>query len=441
MYYHLKYHIKLTVFIYIFLNICFSIPLTAGKKTDNSILLPRNLPWYENLFFKDASFNFETIRILGEAYTQGSDIGEVIATVRKIKNKDTQSWHYEWLKTADRIYDFAEKCKKNRDYISAKKAYFRASNYYRTAGFYLDSIDKRKKSIALSQKSIDCFKAAIKYNKKIKSIKIPYENTTLPGYLIKPKKTSKKTPLLILFTGFDGTKEELYFSAGKAASERGYTVIMFDGPGQGEALRMQNLYFRPDWEKVISPVIDYAEKLSDINKRKIAIMGRSMGGYLAPRAAAFDERIKACIANGGVFDFSENILENFPPKFLALADTAPGKFDSTIRKISKSNIQLNWFIENGMWTFNTKDPAEFILKLKEYNLRKCADKIKCPVLVIDSADDLFMKGQPEKLYNELNCKKTFMLFDYESTGEAHCQEGATAISNERIFNWLNSIFR
>lgn len=413
-----------------------SVARTGDERSTNKEAKPET--WYNGLFFKNSSLNFESIRVLGEAYYQGSDIGEVIATLRKVDPEDINTWYKEWVKTADRVYKLAEDFKKNKDLVSAKETFFRASNYYRAAGFYLDAEEERHISCDLSDKSIKSFKSAINYLSYIKPVKIPYKNTILPGYFLKSK--IRNAPLLIVFTGYDGTKEELFFSSGKAAFDRGYNVILFEGPGQGEVIRKQNIPFRYDWERVVSPVIDYAGRLPDINKDKIAIMGRSMGGYLAPRAAAFDDRIKACIANGGVYSFAEPVLKHFPSDFLTEMKADPEEFNKEIYKITSKNLEFSWFINNGVWTFGVKTPAEFFEKLKEYTLKGCVKNIKCDMLVIDSSDDMFMKGQPQKLYSELDCPKTLLIFDYESTGEAHCQEGANAISNERIFSWLNKVF-
>jgi len=393
---------------------------------------------YDGLFFKDPGFNFQTIRTLSETYGQAADIGEVISTIKQIKESDIQSWKTQWLKTADRLYADAQKLNKEGNTIAAQNEFLRASNYYRTASFYMTSVDERKESIELRGKAIACFLEYIKGKDFIKPVKIPYEGSYLPGYFIKSSYLKDdKAPLLIINNGFDGTKEETCYQTGFEAAEMGYNVLVFDGPGQGETIYNQKLFFRYDWEKVITPAIDFGLTLDGVDKDKIAIYGISMGGYLIPRAAAFDSRAKACIANGGVSNFYEPFVRNFPKDFIALNDSNPEQFNQEFTAIDRKIVEAKWFMENGMWTFNVKTPSDFLNALKKYNLSGVAEKIKCKTIIIDGSDDVFMRGQPEKLYNELTCEKSFMLFDNESAGELHCQLGALGISNERIYSWLN----
>ncbi|MFK5151135.1 dipeptidyl aminopeptidase, partial [Klebsiella pneumoniae] len=89
----------------------------------------------------------------------------------------------------------------------------------------------------------------------IKHVEIPYENTTLPGYLHLVDDSGRPRPTLIMHTGFDGSVEEMHFSGARAGVERGYNVLAFDGPGQYGPLHREGLVFRPDWEKVITPVV------------------------------------------------------------------------------------------------------------------------------------------------------------------------------------------
>lgn len=126
-------------------------------------------------------------------------------------------------------------------------------------------------------------------------VAIPYESTTLPGYLFRVDDSGTARTTVVYHGGFDSTLEEGYFAVARGAVERGYNVLAFDGPGQATTRRLQGLVFRPDWEMVISPVIDYAITLPEIDEHRIVLIGTSFGGYLAARAAAFEHRIAALV--------------------------------------------------------------------------------------------------------------------------------------------------
>ncbi|MFH1995408.1 MAG: prolyl oligopeptidase family serine peptidase [Candidatus Omnitrophota bacterium] len=191
--------------------------------------------------------------------------------------------------------------------------------------------------------------------------------------------------------------------------------------------------------KAVTPVVDYALTRPDVDRDTIALMGISMGGYLAPRAAAFERRIKACVANGGVYDFSASLYNNLPQELLGLLRKDPDQFNVEIKKVMDESTAIRWFFNNGMWTFGAESPADFVTKMSQYTLKDVVGQITCDMLVLDSEGDTFLKGQAEKLHEKLTCPKTYILFTNEETAQAHCQAGATAISNEVIFNWLDEV--
>lgn len=140
-------------------------------------------------------------------------------------------------------------------------------------------------------------------------VSIPYENTTLPGYFYSADESGEKKPLLIIQTGYDGTQEELYSNALEGV-KRGYNVLTFEGPGQGEVIRVQKIPFRYDWEKVVGPVLDYATSRPDVDSERIGMWGISMGIF-RPRAAAFDNRIHAIIADSAIYDMANEQISQF----------------------------------------------------------------------------------------------------------------------------------
>jgi len=119
-------------------------------------------------------------------------------------------------------------------------------------------------------------------------IAVRYQDTALHGYLFKSAHTGAPKPTRIISGGYDSTAEELYFFSAAAAVARGYTCTVFDGPGQGSAIIEHGVLFRPDWEAVVRPVIDFAISRREVDAWRIALLGISFGGYLAPRAASVD---------------------------------------------------------------------------------------------------------------------------------------------------------
>ncbi|KAJ0382404.1 hypothetical protein COL922a_012646, partial [Colletotrichum nupharicola] len=107
---------------------------------------------------------------------------------------------------------------------------------------------------------------------RTEKVKIPYEGTTLPAMIMQPEKSNKPRPTIIFNGGFDSTREEFFYMNGQAALDQGFNIILFDGPGQGEALREQRLFFRNDWETAITSVVDFALDQPIVNKDKLFLM-------------------------------------------------------------------------------------------------------------------------------------------------------------------------
>jgi len=222
---------------------------------------------------------------------------------------------------------------------------------------------------------------------------------------------------------------------------RGYNCLIVEGPGQGSVVRGQKLYFRPDWERVVTPIIDYALTRKDIDPKRLILYGHSMGGYLIPRAAAYEHRLAACIANGGIFDFFDVIATNLnfkgnrEEKEKLLSE--PTKLDEIIMKNTLDNLLSYWVVTHGTWVYGVKTPHEFMQKVILYTLKDCVKNIRCPTLVIDVANEQFCQGQAQTLYDNLTCHKTMLTFNNEEGADLHCQCGALSISNQRILDWLD----
>jgi dipeptidyl aminopeptidase/acylaminoacyl peptidase len=346
--------------------------------------------------------------------------------------------------TAKRVHKIADECMKKGHSVSARDAYFRASEYYRTAEFFLHGTPSDPEINILWDLAHLCFNKAIKLlPTPVETIEIPYEGTTIPAYYFKVDGSETPRPVFIYNTGFDGTAEESYFEYGAAALKRGYNYLAFEGPGQGRVIHKQNIPFRYDWEKVMTPVIDHLLTRPDVDPKKIALIGISTGGYLSPRAVAFEHRVAACIANGGVFDMFEPNLTRSGATLEEITEfllKMPDQYDAAVMEQMKTDAYLRWGNQHGMWVFGVKTPAEFAKKMLKFNMRDSADKIKCHMLVVDSEADHAFPGQAKKLYDALKCPKDFILFTVEEGAELHCQVGMWTLAGQRIFDWLDGIF-
>ena len=184
-----------------------------------------------------------------------------------------------------------------------------------------------------------------------------------------PRPAPDRLATLIVHTGFDGTQEELRAIA-PAANARGVHCVTFEGPGQGAVIREQRLPFRPDWEAVVTPVVDHALTLPGVDPARIALLGLSFGGYLAPRAAAFEHRLAACIANGSILDY---MAPNLPPGMTRQTAAAwirdgPQAADKLIRDLMNTSTDTRWAVQNGMFTFASSSPAAWFLAALDYTL-------------------------------------------------------------------------
>jgi 2,6-dihydroxypseudooxynicotine hydrolase len=183
-------------------------------------------------------------------------------------------------------------------FLTAGECLQRAGVYYHFASFLF--VQDQAQMRAAHRKQIECRQLALPHLQPPgERIEIPYDGKTLAGILRKPP-NAEKPPVVVMAVGLDSTKEETDVFETPFLS-RGIATLVFEGPGQGEA--QYDFAIRGDYEVPVAAVIDYVEGRRDLDAARIAMWGISLGGYYAPRAAAFDKRIKACLALGGPFDW------------------------------------------------------------------------------------------------------------------------------------------
>ncbi|MEU1876899.1 alpha/beta fold hydrolase [Streptosporangium sp. NPDC020072] len=389
------------------------------------------------VFTEDTTFWYETLRMFGHIAYGGADFGEVVTTSQRITESDYDSWHDEWLATADRVAAEAERSLVAGHRISAADGFLRASNYYRAAEFFLHGDPSDPRLAVAYARQVAAFREFAAVH-DIEPVEIPYEGTTLPGYFYR----GSGGATVVMHNGFDGSVEEMHFFGAAALRERGFNVLTFDGPGQPGAIR-KGLVFRPDWENVVGPVLDWLEARPYVDGERVALLGASMGGLLAPRAAAFEPRVRALVAFDGVYDMGVVIAERFGgDREAARRALDDPEADTFMRGLMERDAVTRWAIGHGTWVTGTSPSGYARAMLDDYHLGDgVAERITCPTLVCSAPDDFAFRGQPETLYAHLTCDKTLIEFHGSEGADAHCQSGAQRLAMARIGDWLERTFR
>lgn len=393
--------------------------------------------------FKDELFAAQWLRTAGYASYGGAELGECLAIAGRIAELDAEGWYAAWAGAAERLQEEAAASLAQGLRVSARDAYLRAANYWRASYTFLigKPVDPRVISAFRSQKQ--AFAAASELmTPRIEAIAIPYEGRTLRGYLLTPAGAEGPCPALIVNGGYDSTAEEAYFMSGAAAVERGYACILFDGPGQGSAIIEDGLPFRPDWEAVIRPVMDYALTRAEIDPARVALLGLSFGGYLAPRGASGEPRIAALVADPGESSLEDEFRSRLPG-FVAsrMADPASWVWRLLGHVLARRMRHLTggWGLRRGLWVHDLDSPADYIRLTSAYSVKHLAGQIACPSLICCAEnDDIGVTARD--LYERIAAPKAFHIFRTRDGAGEHCEAGARMAFNRTMFDWLDAIF-
>ena len=386
-----------------------------------------------------SNFDYQLARgMLAGAYGDGGAIGESYSTARRIKDKDIESWTVEWTATASRVEAIASKCLSGGHIVSAREAFLRASVYWRTGLFYLETKDPRQLEMYKHHRS--CFRqAAMLFDPPIETVTIPYENgKTLPGYFMRVSADGVPRPTLMILGGGDSTCEELYdFGGGAAAVRRGYNAFLWEGPGQvGAFAADKTLTYRPDYEVPTRYAVDCVLSRHDVDPKRLALSGLSMGGYFVPRAVAFEKRITAVIAN--------SLIPVMVPPMLLLLGLKDTHGDDLEGKVDLSDPMKKFFVTDVQERCGMagKSLAAFLGNLSHYTLAGLERKITCPLLSIGGeGEGPSAIAAAHEFFENLTCPKTERVVTSAEGGEAHCQINNPSLKHQIEFDWLDDIFK
>ncbi|GMA69838.1 alpha/beta hydrolase [Leuconostoc litchii] len=373
---------------------------------------------YKN-YTNQEQFDFQINRFM-EPYKYDENVQQVIARVSS-SIVNLESWYFEWFKAA-------RKAENNEQFGLA-------SAFYQLADFYLLENDSRKKQ------TYDLFKKNY-YNSismaNIDLVNVPYKNGYLPAAVFK---NEHATQTLIVHGGFDSYLEELIrlmISYDFVNQLTSYQIILFEGPGQGKALRT-GLPLISEWEKPVGTILDY------FNLENADLMGMSLGGFLSARAAAFEPRIKRVI----LYDVMLNMSESLTMKVPYIRQYFGKKLDKHEQQLLEEKLTLiqnndhniNFLVKKAKDILKVESASDLLQKLGEFNMDGNWDKIEQDVLLIGGTNDMYVPK--DTLAKEMLLMKnarslTSKLFTKKSGGEHHCQVGDKELVMPFIIQFLQS---
>ena len=379
------------------------------------------------------------LHAFGSVRWGGAEFDEVHRTGLRLRGRagDDGAWFEEWTRTAEAVErdgrDRAERGHK----ASAAASLFRAAHYYHIGERFLQP--KSAAGLAAYRRGVGCFRdaAAMTRHPRIEPVEVPYEGTALPALFVhadppgeappgagRPGAALTRSPAMVFFDGFDITKEIQYFKGIAELAERGIACLIVDGPGNGEAIRFRNLPLHHETERYATPAYEYLAGRAEIDPSRIGVMAISLGGYYAPRAAAFEPRFAACIAWGAQWDYHAVWKERL--ERLARGDALP--------------LSVPW--EHLLWIFGVRTPEEALARLEPFRLEGVAQKVACPFLLLHGeGDSQIPLATARRCFDAVGSRrKTFKVFTREEGGHHHCQVDNTSIAVACMWDWLEEVF-
>ncbi len=273
-----------------------------------------------------------------------ADFEEVTASIER-----WEDWCRAWSERAALHEQLGRDSLKEGYKLTAGEHLMRAGIYYHFAKFLF--VQDMEQMRAAHRKAVECYRNGVALSRPFpgERVAIPFEGKTIFGVL------RGSGPVLIMAPGLDSTKEELH-AYEEPFLARGIATLAIDGPGQGEA--EYEIPICGDYERAAKAVCDWIESRSDLDAKRIAIWGVSLGGYYAPRAAAYEKRIRACIALSGPFEWDK------------IWDALPDLTRAAFRVRSHARTE-----------------AEALANARTLTMVQAAPQIKCPLFIVTGRQD------------------------------------------------------
>ncbi|KAI6082230.1 alpha/beta-hydrolase [Hypoxylon rubiginosum] len=420
-----------------------SIALAQSNSTNSTTDVPY-LP-----LSTDDYFSFILDEVLALSNGGGAATGEVLRAAAKIEAGNYESFYSEFKFLADSLHDVAASVNATKFPVSARQAYFRAASYYRSSVFFFTANQSDPRLFDVwDQGRADFDQAIALADPKGERVTLKGPGFDIPVIFFKSPKASKcnaPVPTILIGSGYDAPQEDSYHALGREILERGWNFVTYEGPGQSTVRREQGLGFIPNWWDVVTPVVDYLETRPEVDTKRIALGGLSFGGILAPLAASREHRLAAVIAIDGLANLQQTAMASFPASAVKLFEsgnqTAFDAYMNAVRASPAAPTLVKWFIGQGLWSFATDSPYDWMKQLGDVKLdADILSNVTCPVFVGKGESDVTAGGQEQEVADWLGSKGYLYEFKTALGAGVHCQLGAEPQLAQVTMDWVAEVF-
>lgn len=387
--------------------------------------------------------NFQTLFVLGAAGYGAAEFGEATTAIdaaRAAGGTPAATAEAFW-RLGVRIQGLGDAARERGDEVTARSAYLRAAKYLTTPLFFALATDRRSTADQRAvYQAMNRLWTAAATRFGFEPVRIPYGRSYLPGWFLRAPGPKRRRRTVILNNGNDAQNVDLYAWGGAAAIERGWNALIFEGPGQGAMWFERGVPFRPDWEKVVTPIVDWLHHRSDVDPDRIAIIGWSQGGELVARAASRERRLAAVILDPGVTDLAQTI-------------PLPTELWDLIRAGHRDEVNAQWAeiypqlpastqltFDKFVLPFGEPTFYDQVRALLHYDVRDAVRRISAPTLVSQYELDDAVGGEGREVYERLTARhKRFVEFTVAEGAQYHCAPMAPQRRNEVFFDWLDEV--
>lgn len=335
------------------------------------------------------------------------------------RHSANEAWFQNWIKLGEKLAALAANDAELGNGFSASSKYARAANYFLIAERIAPWADSRRMNVY--DQALQSFRSSFRLSGSlVERVEVSYQGATLSGWLRLPDKGGS-CPAIVFYNGFDSIKEMHYLMFAEIAARRGIAVLFADQEGTGEAIRYHRLAKRHDTEVSAGLFYDAIARHPAIDGDRIGIIGLSMGGYCAPRAAAFDPRFKCVGCFGAFYELDEDWQRMLSG---GLAGTVSDGLPESGR--------------HAMWVTGTETIGDAIAVLKRRSLVGVLDRIRCPLLVVHGENDRQVSlSHARKIVSgaSKSAEAELRIFSLREGAAEHCGIDVMSMQAEYMFDW------